>query len=102
MRTAAERERLGEPRPALYDPARLSDQVAELERHDAAWLDWFERNRIAPVRVTYESLSRDPAAALASLLSALGLDASMADGMRPRTKRLADAETRTWISRFRR
>jgi LPS sulfotransferase NodH len=96
-----EREREGEPRPATYDAAELAGKVADLERHDASWLRWFERNRIRPIRVTYESLSHDPIAALSDLLSALGLDPSVATGVQPGTKKLADAESGDWMARFR-
>ncbi len=96
-----ERERLKPGQAPIYDAQRLLEQVAELEVHDAAWVRWFARQRIQPVRVTYEALTTNPQAALATVLSALGLDPITAGTVEPRTAKLADGESREWATRFR-
>jgi LPS sulfotransferase NodH len=96
-----ERERVKPAQAPVYDARILADQVAECERHDAAWMSWFAQQNIQPVRITYESLSDDPQATLAIVLSALGLDPAMAGTVKPRTRKLADSESHEWASRFR-
>ncbi len=96
-----ERERLRAGQAPVYDARGLSEQVAEAEGHDAAWASWFARQRIQPVRITYEALSTEPRAALATVLSALGLNPTIAGTVEPRTAKLADSESREWAVRFR-
>ncbi|MEM7222398.1 MAG: Stf0 family sulfotransferase [Pseudomonadota bacterium] len=97
----SERERLKVGHAPAYDAEDLAELVAEAEQHDAAWVDWFAREGIAPVSITYEGLSSDPQATLARVLSALGLDPTIAEKAQPRTARLADRESREWAARFR-
>lgn len=52
----SERERVKPAQAPAYDAQVLSAQVAELERHDAAWANWFVQQQIRPVRITYEAL----------------------------------------------
>ena len=96
-----ERERLKPGQAPVYDARGLSEQVAELEGHDAAWASWFAQQRIQSVRITFEALSTEPQAALATVLSALGLDPTIAGTVEPRTAKLADSESREWATRFR-
>ncbi|MFP6745742.1 MAG: Stf0 family sulfotransferase, partial [Alphaproteobacteria bacterium] len=59
------------------------------------------RQGIQPVRITYESLSNEPQATLATVLSALDLDPAIARTIEPRTANLADNESRDWATRYR-
>lgn len=97
----SERERTMPPQEATYDADRIAEYVVELEAQDEAWTRWFVHNRIEPLRVTYEALSRAPETTLVNVLSALGLDPSIAATIEPRTAKLANSENRDWISRFR-
>ncbi len=96
-----ERERLKVGQAPVYDAQGLSKLVAELEEHDAAWASWFAQQRIQPVRITYEALTAEPQTTLATVLSALGLDPTIAGNVEPRTTKLADNESREWATRFR-
>ena len=96
-----ERERLKPGQTPVYDARGLSEHVAGLEGHDAAWASWFTRQRIHPVRITYEALSTEPQATLATVLSALGLDPTIARVVKPKTAKMADNESREWATRFR-
>lgn len=96
-----ERERLKPEQAPVYDARVLSEQVAEYEREDAAWLSWFARQKIQPVHITYEELSSKPQTTLATILSALDLDPAIARTVAPRTTKLADSESREWTARFR-
>lgn len=96
-----ERERVKPGQAPVYDARGLSEQVAALEVNDAAWASWFARQGIQPLRITYEALSTEPRAVLATVLSSLGLDPALAGTIEPRTTRLADPESREWATRFR-
>ena len=96
-----ERERHKPGQSPVYDAQALSEQVVEYESQDAAWLKWFVRQKIEPVSITYEALSNNPQATLATVLSALGLDPAIAGTVEPGTIKLADSESREWVKRFR-
>ena len=96
-----ERERVKPGQAPVYDARALSEQVAEYERHDAAWVHWFIQQEIQPVNITYEALSNNPQATLATVLSALGLDPTVAGTVESRTTKLANSENRKWATRFR-
>ena len=43
-----ERERVKRGQAPTYDPVAIANQVAEYKQHDAAWVDWFAVQQIAP------------------------------------------------------
>lgn len=96
----SERERTAPPQAPRYDGDRLAAFVAEAEADDAAWTAWFAQQSITPLRVHYESVSTDPGAAVATILSTLGRSPEAARAVEVRTARMADAENLTWIDRF--
>ena len=95
-----ELERLAAPTEAHYDRGVIARHVDELTTSDVAWNDWFDRQDIDPLRLTYDELARDPAAALARLLAALDLDPGLARGVKLPTAKLADVISRDWRNRF--
>jgi len=52
---------------------------------DDAWEQWFAREAIDPIRISYEEFSNDPRAILAQLLAALDLDLAQARFVEPPT-----------------
>lgn len=96
-----ERERNAPESAAGYNPVLIRQFVDELESDERNWAAWFGVHGIAPLELTYEALSADALSALRAVLSTLGLDESIADGIAPRTARLADAQSAEWIARFR-
>ena len=97
-----ERERLSPPQPVVYDSDRLAGFLKELETDDAAWAAFFARNRIEPMRLTYETMAAAPRVILARILSALGREPELAATVNPRTAKLADRTNLEWADRFRR
>lgn len=97
----SELERL-DPRAKMagYDAAAISAHIATHEAFDAAWEAWFAQQAMAPLRVTYDQLSADPTAVLASILSALDLDGARAQTVPPQTAKLADETSQAWRRRF--
>ena len=95
-----ELERLAPPARAAYDPHAISDQMAALRAANAAWERWFDREGLAPLRLTYEGLAADPQGTLARILAQLGQDEGAAAGLRAGVARLADEISREWKARF--
>ncbi|MEM9762595.1 MAG: Stf0 family sulfotransferase [Pseudomonadota bacterium] len=95
------REQLAPIAERGFDAQRLAAMVKTATEQDAAWVSWFTQHAIAPISITYEALSSDPQRTLAAVLTAFGLDASVAAQTMPRTQRLADEESDAWVRRFR-
>ena len=98
----SELERLAPPQEPDYDFERIAGKLAQLEQYDAAWRAWFEAQGIAPLRVGYESLSADPAAAVSRICRALGVPEPAAGSLKPGVAKLADAVSSEWMRRYRR
>ena len=96
-----ELERVAPHREPVYDAARLRVIVEMLVDYDRVWNDWFAREGIAPLRLSYDDLAADPGGTLARVLAALGLDPAAADGVTPGVRKLADATSCDWVERFR-
>lgn len=94
-------ERVGQPAEPRYDFQRIKDEVSELEAYDTAWNVWFARQDIAPLRIGYERLAGNPAAALISICEALGVQPPSANGIRPGVAKLSDATSLDWMRRYR-
>ncbi|MCC6000585.1 MAG: sulfotransferase [Pararhodobacter sp.] len=94
-------ERLSPPAPPHYDHARIAATLAELERADTAWNDWFAVQRIKPLRVSYEALAADPAVQVARICTALGQTLPQGTDLTPPVAVLADDTNADWIARFR-
>lgn len=95
-----ELERSSGPQDPFYDAAAISEHVAELTAMDVAWRDWFDCEGVAPLRISYDDLSRDPTSALRSVLGAFGADEALAAGIDAPTAKLADDTSRRWAERF--
>lgn len=87
--------------PASYDSARITAELTGLKAEAKGWATWFDKTGITPHRLTYESLAADPQTELAKVLSHIGLDPTMADGVRPGTAKLADRTNTDWAARYR-
>ena len=94
-------ERLAPPQAPQYDFARIAAKLALLERYDAAWTTWFDAQGLAPLRIGYESLSADPAAALSRICKALGLPEPAPASVKPGVAKLADEISLAWMQQYR-
>lgn len=94
-------ERLAPPQEPKYDFARIHREVRELESYDAAWNSWFAAQGIEALRIGYESLSANPAAALTGIFEALGIEAPNARDVSPGVAKLADETSIEWMRRYR-
>lgn len=96
-----DRQRTGPSEEVRYDRGAIGRFVEELTIQDEAWTRWFAANQVEPLRLVYEELSRDPQVALATILSTLGLDPTIATKIEPKTRKLSDLENQRWAARFR-
>ncbi len=96
----SELERLGPSKEPEYDFGRIADKLAVLDRYDADWQAWFDAQGIAPLRIGYESLSANPAEAVARICQALGVPPPAAEHLRPGVAKLGDAVSLEWAQRF--
>lgn len=94
-------ERLAPPQEPRYDFDRIRDEVNRLEADDAAWNTWFDAQGIAPLRVAYEQLAANPAAALARICEALGVSPPSTGEVRPGVAKLSDTTSEEWVRRYR-
>ena len=95
-----ELERLSPPQEPDYDAAEIARKLSELTALDDEWEDWFAKEEIAPLRITYDEVSVDPIGTLARILKALRLDPAATKGIEPATAKLADATSISWKERF--
>ncbi len=94
-------EQTGPRREPSYDGTTLRTMVTMLTAYDRAWNDWFLREGLTPVRLSYDDLAADPAGMLHHVLDSLGLDPAAAKGIKPGVRKLADKTSLEWAARFR-
>nr|WP_319386249.1 Stf0 family sulfotransferase [uncultured Roseibium sp.] len=96
-----ELERLTPPGEPVYDRDQIQTQADLMESYDLSWADWFEMERIDPVRITYSELSHGPQKVTGGILEKLGRDAAQAEYIDVPVARLSDNVNREWIERYR-
>ncbi|MEJ8572883.1 Stf0 family sulfotransferase [Microbaculum marinum] len=94
-------ERIGPPRDPKYDFERIRREVVKLESFDAEWSTWFHQQAIEPLRIGYERLAADPAAALLRICEALDIPLPRPGDIRAGVARLADETSLEWMRRYR-
>jgi LPS sulfotransferase NodH len=85
----------------FYDAARLQSCFETMTRYDREWNDWFARECIEPLRLSYDDLSLDPSRVLRLVLDKLGLNRQAATGVTPDVRKLADSVSNDWAVRLR-
>ena len=96
-----ELERLSPPQEPAYDPGEIRARFEEVTAHDRNWDEWFASEKIDPLRITYEELSKSPLETLRAMLDRLGLERQAADGVELGVAKLADGINQDWVARFR-
>lgn len=88
------------PRPR-FDAAVIRRRLDAIERDERWWADLFSEAGVEPVRVFYEDLVADGAAAVRRVLQGLGLDGAEPLWLSaPRLRRQADAGSERWVQRY--
>jgi len=93
-------ERLSAPQELVYDFERIHGVVETLEASDSAWNEWFEQERIDPMRLDYEAFSKDPAGTLVAICRRLGAKEPDMKSIRPGIAKLSDELSAEWIRRY--
>ena len=93
------RQQSGKKSVPVYDQHAIAQELEMLEAEARGWADWFEREQIKPVDLSYEQLASDPIGALQSILQ--GIDC----GEGRQSIKVNTAQTRSeinqqWIERF--
>lgn len=96
----SEMERSSPAKAPAYDAEAITHHMADLTALDHAWNAWFDREGIAPLRISYDTLSTDPPSVLRSILQEMGRNPDIADGVVAPTSKLADETSRAWAERF--
>lgn len=89
------------PNKNHYDADAIEKEVEALTRDETAWRSWFAAHDLTPVPVVYERLASDPQAEVTTILKAIGQDTSISQTLEPITAKIGDAESRSWIERYR-
>ncbi len=95
-----ELERISAPQEPYYDAGEIAHHITELSALDEAWKVWFDQEKVQPLQISYDDLSREPSRVLAEILGELGLDRDMAHGVSPPVAKLADMTNRNWAERY--
>ncbi len=93
-------ERLAAHQDPVYDHAALCQQIAQFETYERDWQEWFVRQGIRPLTITYDALAADPLDVLAQVLKHLGQDPDLAKNVVPPVAKLADSTNQEWAARY--
>lgn len=96
----SELERVSAPQEPVYDAREIAARVAEFKAYDKDWNAWFAKEKLVPLRLSYDELSADSAGSLARILDKLGLDWKTGQHISLPTAKLADGTSRIWAKRF--
>jgi LPS sulfotransferase NodH len=84
---------------AEYDFDHLIVCIALIQNYNKHWDGFFNANRIAPLRITYEDMAADYGEQLRAILTHLGRQ-SLPDIAPPRMRKQADALSERFVERF--
>lgn len=83
----------------VFEFEKIEQCVTQLQRTDKKWEEWFAAQRLAPLRVTYESLTSDYGSTVRTILHHIGVP-TPAKIKPPTLQRQADALSEDWAQRY--
>ena len=87
---------------ATFDPELIEQCLASAARAEELWADFFQRNDLDPLAITYEQLCADYPGTVSRVFDFLHIRPPRRfDLGPPRTVRQADALTEEWVERYR-
>jgi trehalose 2-sulfotransferase len=89
----------GSARPRFHFD-EIDALMREIEEHDAAWRDWFERNEIHPLELRFEELVGEKQAVVHRVVAALGIDAASVP-VAEQTAKVGNSVNDEWTRRYR-
>lgn len=89
-----------ERRVPEYDRRAIDSALIALARGQARWEIWFARLNIRPLRLSYEQVVDDPAAAVARIAALVGTDDAQVDPEKVAARLMRDATSDEWRRRY--
>ena len=74
-------------------------KVVAFERDDGAWVEWFDRHAISPLRIRYEAFANRPAGTI-DICQALVTEPPEPGHVKSSLAKLSDAVSLEWIGRY--
>jgi trehalose 2-sulfotransferase len=88
-------------REPAFDPELIAHCLLSAQRSEEIWAEFFQRNEIEPLAITYEELCADYPATITRVLDFLRIRAGRHLSLGPpKTVRQADAITEEWVQRY--
>jgi LPS sulfotransferase NodH len=87
-------------REPQFDFNQIRERVHLIEKHNAAWQQWFAAHHVRPYWVRYEDLDADPVSVARGVLGFLGLELPAGSRIAVQHRRLADELNAQWINRY--
>ena len=87
--------------PARYDFDAIDQLVSWFGDQERGWDDYFARNGIEPLELTYDDVAGDLNDAVRRVLVYLDLDPSPADRVKPPMQRQGGGQSEEWAERYR-
>jgi LPS sulfotransferase NodH len=85
----------------VYDRAAIGAYLAEVTAMREQWREFFASRGITPLRLTYEGIVADPAAAVSACLSLCGAANANPADLSAETSKIGDALSDEWCRRYR-
>jgi LPS sulfotransferase NodH len=92
----------GVGRRARYDFDAIDQLVSWFDEQERGWDDYFARNGIEPLELTYDDVAGDLSDAVCRVLVYLDLDPCPVEGVEPPMQRQGGGESEEWAERYRR
>jgi LPS sulfotransferase NodH len=85
-------------REPVYDSDAIENALARINEENAQWQKYFVDNKIEPLDITYEQLTRDMDATVRLVMN--HIDSPIDSVPAPQTKKQSDATSKEWAERF--
>jgi LPS sulfotransferase NodH len=85
-------------REPIYDGGAIVGALARIADENAQWQKYFIDNKIVPLDITYEQLTRDMDATVRLVMN--HIDSPVDTVPAPQTKKQSDATSKEWADRF--
>jgi LPS sulfotransferase NodH len=85
-------------REPTYDATAILAALARIEDENRDWSAYFAANKIQPLHITYEQLTRNMDSTIRSVMAHIGV--SIDSVPEPQTKKQSDSSSKEWALRF--
>ena len=90
------------PRQLEFDPEMIDHLLRQLIIQDAAWQEFFSKNKITPLVVIYEDFAQNYEGTILEILKYLGISIPCNISFnKPKLKKQADSLSEQWVQQYR-